>query len=297
MRRILVSGGTGLVGHYLLQRLEAMSDCQVTAVSRQAETAPRRPSSVSWRSLDIEAHGAANVLDCDVLLHCGPLWLLPGWLEGGRADGPLRVIAFGSTSKFTKARSAHDGERDVAESLTRAEDALEELALRRGFRLTIFRPTLIYGGGLDKNVSVIARFIDRFGFFPLLGEAAGLRMPVHAADLAGACLSALDNANTFGRSYNLSGGCAIPYREMVTRIFAGLGRQPRMFSLSPGLLRGGIRAMRMLPPFRHLTPEMVNRMATDMVFDHGPAAADFGYSPREFRPGRQDLVPNAQSSN
>ena len=84
---------------------------------------------------------------------------------------------------------------------------------------TIFRPTLIYGVGRDRNVADIARFAKRFGVFPILGKGLGLRQPVHAADLAEACILAVDSSASFNRIYNLSGGETLTYREMVERVF------------------------------------------------------------------------------
>ena len=45
----------------------------------------------------------------------------------------------------------------------------------RGVDWTLFRPTLIYGRGLDKNVTTIMRFIKRFHVFPIVGGGGGLR--------------------------------------------------------------------------------------------------------------------------
>jgi nucleoside-diphosphate-sugar epimerase len=289
-RRILVSGGTSLIGRHLLPRLEALPNCIIRAISRRPAVSQSN-GKLKWLQISTKGSLMAQALaSCDVLVHCAPLWLLPEWLESDQMNDLRRVVAFGSTSRFSKECSADPGERSIAKALTDAEERLEDLASRRGFRLTIFRPTLIYGDGLDKNISVIARFIERFGFFPLLGNGDGRRMPVHAADLADACLRVLDNPTTFGRSYNLSGAQAISYREMVVRIFIGLDRTPKLVSLPPGVLRVAIRALRLLPAVRHLTPEMANRMATNLVFDHTEAADDFGYCPRDFHPSRSDLV-------
>jgi len=79
----------------------------------------------------------------------------------------------------------------VAQRLMRAEAQLEQWAVERQIEWVILRPTLIYGYGRDMNISEIARFIQRFGFFPLIGGGAGLRQPVHSDDVIQACLSAM----------------------------------------------------------------------------------------------------------
>lgn len=238
MSRVLVTGATSLIGHYLLPRL-VQGGFGVTAVSRTA-----RPviGPIRWVAADIVAPVNHGLLDeQDALLHLAPLWTLPRWLKHSHAPAIRRLIAFSSTSRFTKAASRSDYERGVAEALARAEEAVASWAEQHGVAWTLFRPTLVYGGGLDKNVSTIARFVERFRFFPVIGAATGLRMPVHADDLAAACLLALDNPRSFGRAYDLSGGEALSYRAMVNRIFAGLGRTPRVVTVPRGMLRVAIQ--------------------------------------------------------
>jgi nucleoside-diphosphate-sugar epimerase len=196
--------------------------------------------------------------------------------------GATRLIAFSSTSRFTKASSADSAERELAAALVRAEEALASQCEHHGVHWTIFRPTLVYSPGLDRNVSEIARFIQRMGFFPILGEGLGKRQPVHAADLAAACLDALGQSKAFNRAYDLSGGETLTYREMVERIFRGLGRLPCIVRVPPQLLKTLVSAARFAPRFRKLSPELVTRMNVDMCFDHIEASRDFAFRPRKF---------------
>ncbi len=170
----------------------------------------------------------------------------------------------------------------MAESLTRAEDSVASTCARLGIAYTIFRPTLIYGVGRDRNVADIARFAKRFGVFPILGRGLGLRQPVHAADLAQACMLAMNSSATFNQIYNLSGGETLTYQEMVERVFQALGKPARIVRIPEPLFRIAIHFARQIPAYRHLKPEMASRMGRDLCFDHTAAEQDFGYSPRPF---------------
>ena len=64
--------------------------------------------------------------------------------------------------------------------------------------------------------------------FPLDGQADGLRQPVHAEDVATACVSALTMPAEANRTYNLSDGETLSYREMVCRVFATVGKLPHL---------------------------------------------------------------------
>jgi len=77
----------------------------------------------------------------------------------------------------------------------------------------ILRPTLIYGTGFDRNVSESARFISRFGFFPVLEPASGLRQPVHVEDVAIACKRALETKDIVTGAYHVAGGEILTYRR------------------------------------------------------------------------------------
>jgi nucleoside-diphosphate-sugar epimerase len=153
----------------------------------------------------------------------------------------------------------------------------------------ILRPTLIYGRGRDKNLTEIVRFVRRFGFFPLLGLAGGLRQPVHAEDVAAACVSALTSPVAANRTYNLSGGETLPYREMVRRVFATVGKLPHLVMIPRCMFRLAVTALRLLPWYQHWTMEMAERMNRDLVFDHADATRDLGFSPRPFVLWREDL--------
>jgi nucleoside-diphosphate-sugar epimerase len=195
-----------------------------------------------------------------------------------------RVIGFGSTSLFSKANSADIEERNLAARLAEAEEAIMQSSSTSEMNWTIFRPTLLYDCVRDKNITRIADFIRRYGFFPLLGQAAGLRQPVHAADLADACVLALWQPVTFNKAYNLSGGEILSYRQMIEKIFSSLGKPARFLVVPAWLYRGAIWLVTLLPGRRGITPGMATRMNVDLCFDHREAVHDFGFSPRSFSP-------------
>ena len=216
---IVVIGATSLVGRYLLPRLAAAGHA-VQAISR------RPPEAVSpgarWFRIDVTREPAA-IPAAPAAIHLAPLWLAPPLVEGLAAGGLRRLIAFGSTSRFTKERSTDAGERDLARRLADAEDRLGAECERHGVAWTVFRPTLIYGGGRDRNLSTIARWARRLGFVMIAGDGRGLRQPVHADDLAAACVMALEAPATHGRAYALGGATVLSYREMAELVCRASG--------------------------------------------------------------------------
>lgn len=280
-RSILVVGAASQIGYHLLPRL-GKAGWDVAATSRFPP--PRDDRGASWHRLDLRVATALpqSGLRPTSLISLAPLGKLPPLVGVLSEVGTSRVIAFSSTSRFTKADSADPEERKLAGDFAREEDALAAQCERNGIHWTVFRPTLVYSPGLDRNVSEIARLIRRLGCFPIVGSGLGKRQPVHADDLATACLAALCENKAFDRAYNLSGGETLTYRAMVERVFEGLGRAPRIVRVPPRLFKAAVRAGHVVPRFRKLSPELVTRMNTDMCFDHDEASRDLGFHPREF---------------
>lgn len=203
--------------------------------------------------------------------------------------GVRRVVALSSTSLLTKNASSDAAEQALARRLAEGERRFVAWAEAHDVGWVILRPTLIYGLGRDRNVGEIARFIRHLGFFPIFDRASGLRQPVHAEDVAAACLSALAREDALNRAYCLSGGETLAYREMVCRVFSALGKRPRLCSVPLFVFRLAVMGLRRLPRFRHWSMAMAERMNRDLVFDHADAARDLGFAPRPFRLQAGDL--------
>jgi len=274
----LVTGGSSVVGDYLLPRLAVDGD-QVTVFSRR----PRIGQDATWRQADVAREPLRGfVSNADALVHLAPLPLVVPVLPG-LPESVTAIVALGTTSVFTKAEARSEPDRRLAEHQLRAEEALRNHCERRGLHYTLLRPTLVYDGRRDKNVTHIARFICRLGFFPLASPGKGLRQPLHADDLAAAVYAALEHDGP-SHSYNLAGGETLSYRAMLERIFRALGRKPHILPVPLSAYRAVIGVARLHPRFRSLSPDLADRMNENLVFDFSDAARDLGFYPRGFEP-------------
>lgn len=280
MRTLLVTGASSLVGRYLLQAVEGKWS-QVILVSRKARIAPA--PGFSWVVGDL-GKGQLNVSQADAVIHLAPLPLLPMHIHAFQSVGVKRIVAVGTTSRFTKAGSSSMLDRRTVAAYSRAENELVERCDQYRLAWTLLRPTMLYDGRSDKNVCTIARIVRKCGFFPVVGTARGLRQPLHAQDLAAACLAVLDQPQTIGRSYNLAGAERLTYWAMVEQIFQAMGRHPRIVSVPRGIFRIVLACAALHPRYRYLTSDMADRMNHDMVFDISDAQRDFGFAPRPFQP-------------
>ena len=275
----VVYGATGLAGRQLLEHL-AGGGFEGLCLSRRPRPAPQGlPPGFSWNAAPEEE--SLCVPPAAVLFSLVPISALPALL--GRTGGGSRLIALSSSSVRFKAESSDPWERRQAQALSRAEQEVRRLCRNRRIVWTIFRPALVYDPGRDRNVSAVAAFVRRFGFFPVVRPGIGRRQPVHAADVAQAMAAAVHAPRTREALLDLPGGETLAYREMVCRIFESLGRRPVLLPLPLGLARAGFHVWRTLTG----TPYSVaglERMNADLVLDQGPLQDALGIVCRPFRP-------------
>lgn len=277
MRRALVFGGSGQIGASLLIRLQA-AQWDVMAVSRDPQ---RASAGVQWLRGDLS--GVDRLPDSvDAIFSCGPLDHFGRWYATSMLDA-ARVVAFGSTSVDVKASSIDPAERDLARRLAEGERDVFAAAATRGAGATVLRPTLVYGVGRDQTLTRIAMMARRWGWVPLPRDARGLRQPVHVDDLSVAALAACDAIAAHGHAYALAGGETLPYREMVARVLAVLEPPAGLIEVPAPLFHAAAWSLRLLGR-AGLGEAVVARLRSDLVFDVAPAARDFGYTPRAFRP-------------
>lgn len=273
-KSVAIIGASSLVGKSVLDLL-ADTDWRFIAYSRTQKTGK------NWQVIpDANADFAEQT---PYWISLAPLPMLPDYFARLERAGARRIVALSSTSLFTKSDSPDAKERDFVAALADAEARLQNWAESRGVEWIILRPTLIYGHGMDKNISEIARFIKRFGFFPVLGKASGLRQPVHADDVANACLAALSNLAVKNKAYTVSGAEKLSYRDMVIRIFNAMNRTPRLLTVPVSVFRLAVACLRCFPRYRYLSSTMAERMNLDMAFDYRDAERDLSFSPGTFQ--------------
>jgi nucleoside-diphosphate-sugar epimerase len=268
---VLLFGGSSQIGHFLLPRLRDGGE-SVIAVSRQPRS---EPAGVTWMAGRLPDQVPA-LPALSAIISFGPLQPFADWLAvTPLADAP-RVIATSSMSAETKRDSSVPAERAIAQQLRDGESGLAAACARHGCAWTVLRPTLIYGAGLDKSLTPIARRAQRLRVFPLPG-GRGLRQPVHADDIAQAVVAALACPAAAGRILPIGGGERLPFVEMFRRVRRSQPCATLPLPLPGALLRACARA---LPRLRG----PLNRLDTDLIADNSELQSLLGVHPRPFHP-------------
>jgi GT2 family glycosyltransferase/nucleoside-diphosphate-sugar epimerase len=282
-KTLLITGASGQIGLCAIGKALARG-AQVIAVYNTTQIPFQHPN-LQWVKCDLSGDdlGILAEVHADTLIHCAALWMLPPALPALLDSGIRRVIAFGSTSVFGKVNSKNKEEKTVVDKLKTSEEDIMRTGKDRMKDVTILRPTMIYGVGLDANITRLADVARRFGFLPIYGSGKGQRHPVQAQDLAETALGIIDTPATYSKAYNVGGKQAMSYRQMLIMIFQYLGKKPHLMQLP--FLPTILNTLGVVYQLSHINGEMAYRMNRDLLFDIGEAISDFGYHPHGFLEG------------
>ena len=278
MKRVTVLGARSFAAKPLIAKL--LEEYEVWAVSRQPEQLEHN-AHPHYKKTRL-AHLEQAPLKTDYLVSLLPLWeavqLIPQLVLGGLK----KAVLLSSSSVMNKQASKYRADQVLVERLKKAEDDLEAYFEARALPFLILRSTMLFGYGQDQNLSLILKILRRFHIMPLLGQAQGLRQPLHADDLAEAiCLGLLNPLS--GERLSLGGASQLSYRQMVDEL-AQVAKIPyRALPLPRFFLSLGLSLVRLLPAYRFIDMAMFERMTEDLIVDNTAAEKLLGYRAVSFQ--------------
>ena len=269
MGKLLLLGASSQIGCFMLPRLRA-AGYEVLAVSRRERV---DVDGVAWYRGQLP-DGMPRLPPLDAIVSFGPVDHLALWLSGVLLEGAPHIIATSSMSAESKRESPLPVERAMSQILRDAESSLAAACTRQGLAWTLFRPTLVYGAGMDKSLTPIARRAMRQRVFPL-PAGRGLRQPVHADDIAQAAMAAIGNSDAAGRIFPLGGGERLTAADMFARVRRSLPVATLPLPMPSWLMRAAAMA---IPPARG----PVHRLDDDLIADNSDIERVLGIRPRPF---------------
>ena len=210
----------------------------------------------------------------EAFVHVAGIEYAPQVVEAMRRAGVGRLVIVSSTS-------AHS----LYEFCSGPKRRMEEIVRGSGLEWTVVRPSMIYGSELDKNVSKLLRFLDRSPVFPIFGTGENLWQPVYHEDLAWGVLAALTTPGTVGQTYDLPGGEALSYAELVRTAAGALGKKPRIVRVPLESTRRVLALAERLGLPLPVKSEQVLRLREDKAYPYEKARRELGYAPRSFPEG------------
>lgn len=271
--RIAVTGAHGLTGGAIVRELAGRGH-HVVAVVRRSAPVPLAAEVVVGDAADTVT--LERALDAaDGLVHVAGILLGEQLARCGAVRSVPRLTVV-STAAL---RSRH---QPSADAYARNEEALRAARAR----VTIVRPTMIYGSPRDHNVHHVIDFARRWRFLPVPGAGTALIQPIHYEDLARA--TAVLAERTPPVSVEAGGRTAIPLRDAARAILQALGAPERLVHIPVAPARAlawmidGARIGRW--------SERLARASEDRSVDNSALVALTGVHPRDFPSGVTQMV-------
>ena len=268
----LVTGATGQVGSYIVERLMADS-WRVRALVRD-------PAAARWLATQGVELARGDVLDaqqfadaasrCDAIFHAAAVVTARGGWEhyrdsnvgGSRnavdaaASSGARLLQVSSVAVYGAAARYRDEPTDEGTPFAPLpENAYYARSKRESERLVLgahaagriwaaaVRPDVIYGRRDRQFVPRLARLLEH-GFFPVVGGGGSTLAVVHAASVADGAVRAVGAEAAGGRAYNLANDFPVTVASFARLAGEGLGRRVRLVSLPLSLARPAFDALR-----------------------------------------------------
>ncbi|PIC95683.1 hypothetical protein CSV69_10100 [Sporosarcina sp. P26b] len=282
---LLVTGITGHTGKYFLQQLiDNNYKGTIRCIIRETSDS----SCLDKSGLDIEkvVGDITNELflnecmkDVSTIVHIVNIRYTLKIVEIAIKNNVSRAIFVHTTGVYSKFKSA-------SEEYKMIESKLEEILTNSTIKVTVLKPTMIYGDLCDHNMSRFIKMIDKFRVFPVIDHGKGLIQPVNARDLGKAYYQVLvlpcENAKS---EYILSGEKPIEMKKVLKTISNNLGKKTTFISvpLNVGVFLARFLKVATIGKVKYV--EQVQRMSEDRCFTYEEAKKDFGFKPEPFEIG------------
>lgn len=271
MKKVTVLGGSGFVGSSLVAKLDA-AGYQVTVISRRRESAKHlillpkvqvvQCDIYDQHKLKSMLEGSFAVINLVGILH-----------ESGRSSfeqvhhqlprrlaqlcvelGIDRLIHMGALQASKSAPSQY------LRSKAAGESAVSEF--NKKLNVTIFKPSIIFGRH-DSFFNLFASLVKMLPVIVLAKPDAKFQ-PIWVEDVTSCMVNALENTDTYSKTYELGGPQVYTFRELIQKVMTILGVSRPIIGLSDKLSYLQGFAMEFLP-VKLMSRDNVRSMRVDSV--------------------------------
>lgn len=278
--RILVIGGTGHTGERVVRLLIRMGH-EVRVLSRRGPEEPIAAGLV--RAGAVLRRGQCDrrwtiwdaIRGCDEVVSCAHIRHAEAIVQACLHRRVPRYIQMSSTRGLTRFVN-HAGAREVI---------LGERAITTSLlEYTIIRPTMIFGGRRDANMTRLFDWFERRNWFPIVGDGHNMVQPVYVEDVVNAMAAAVLNADaTVRETFDIAGPQPMEYRDFILQTAHAIGREDvRLLHLPRQQLVRALSLVDRLHPRLRAAREYAERMGEERVVTIERARARLDYDPIPF---------------
>ncbi len=289
MSSILVLGGTGFVGRVVCEHLaERCNSGQITVPTRRAAHGNAVRLLPTVQVVQGNVHDEATlvrlvaghdaVINLVAILHGSPAAFdhvhvqLPRRLAQACRDAGVRRLLH--VSALGVGKDVASAPSNYLRSKTAGEHVLEQA----GLQLTMFRPSVIFGAE-DAFLNLFAKLQALAPVMPLAGSDARFQ-PVWVDDVARAIVTALDRADTIGKTYECTGPSVYTLSELVRLAGRWSGHERPQIPLPEFVGRLQALAMELLPGQPLMSRDNVDSMRLpNIASGQLPGLAALGITP------------------
>ncbi len=278
VKNICVVGGAGFVGSSIVSKLDA-AGYQVKVLTRHRERAKHLILLPNVQVQTCDIHADAALSDC--LRGSDAVINLVGILHESKSNTfdsvhhqlPIRLAKL--CDDLAIERFIHMsalGSSEQAPSQYLQSKALGEVALSQfkgNVDITTFKPSVIFGRG-DSFLTLFSNLIK---YLPVifLAKPDAKFQPIWVEDVASVFVNSLENADTYGKSYELVGPKVYSLRELVEKTMDVMACKRIIIGLSDKLSYLQAWFLEWLP-VKLMTRDNVRSMEIDNVSDKPMAA-------------------------
>jgi NADH dehydrogenase len=291
---LLVTGGTGFVGHNLVKRLREEGR-GVRCLVRSGESAYLSELGAEVVRGDVldpaSLSGVMN--DCRVVIHLVGVWRASrdihrrlhiqgtaNVVEAAKAAGVRRFIYI----------SAMGVSLGIPTTFYQTKGESEGAVKRAGLEYIIFRPAVIIGPG-DEFTTALVDMIKKSPVVPVLGDGRVRFQPLWVGDMVDCLAKAVDPAGIINRTYDIAGPDILSYDQLLDTVMQVLGVSKPKVHLPLGLISPLIRLAGMCIPNLPISYDELKIMRRDNVADVSEAVRDFDLKQTGFRQALSRYLP------
>ncbi len=286
---ILIIGASGHTGLFLLEELSSSKisydiKCLVRINSLNLEKIKKYDTELIFGDIQNDKALKDAMRDVDTIIHLAGILYSERVLSFAKNSSVKRIIFIHTTGIYSRFGV-------YAKEYKKIENYLFDQCK---IDYIILRPTMIYGSNLDYNMHKLIGYIKNHKVFPVFGSGNNLMQPIHARDLATAIVLVLNKPSIKNKSYCLSGGSILSYRNILFLI-ASIVNPKIKFIFIPyrlSLVLGVIYCFfcKLLVKTPQISVEQLRRLNEDKSYSYKDAQDDFGYKPISFEEGIKDEI-------
>ncbi|WP_437940550.1 DUF1990 family protein [Sorangium sp. So ce341] len=236
MMKVLVTGGTGVVGPEVVRRLLRRGH-GVRLLSRHASD-DRKPFEGDVEAFDGDIGDAASIRGaaegCDAVIHlAATVAERPPEVtfERVNVEGTRNIVAEAERARVQRFVYVSSLGADRGESgYHRSKKAGEEIARTFSREWIILRPGNVFGPG-DEQISLLLKMVRTLPVVPLVGKGDDPFQPIWCEDCGEALAIAAERADLAGRELDLAGPELTSMNQVLDRFEAMTDRHPTRIPL------------------------------------------------------------------